>query len=33
MLVDHDDIDLIAEHASYVLDCRYVVNGSAIDKL
>jgi len=35
MLVDHDDIDidLIAEHASYVLDCRDVINGSAIDKL
>ena len=35
VLVDHDDvdIDLIAEHASYVLDCRDVLNGATIDKL
>ncbi len=33
VLVDHDDvdIDLIEEHAQYVLDCRDVVNGA--DKL
>ena len=33
VLVDHDDvdIDLIAEHASYVLDCRDIVTGA--DKL
>ena len=33
VLVDHDDvdIDLIEEHAKYVLDCRDVVNGA--DKL
>ncbi len=33
MLVDHDDvdIDLIAEHAPYVLDCRDMIHGS--DKL
>ncbi len=35
MLVDHDDIDidLIAEHAPYVLDCRDAVRGTGIDKL
>ncbi len=36
VLVDHDniDIDLISEHASYVLDCRDVVaNGTNVDKL
>ncbi len=35
VLVDHDDvdIDLIAEHAPYVLDCRDVLNGATIDKL
>ena len=35
MLVDHDDIDidLIEEHAPYVLDCRDVVRGDAVDKL
>ncbi len=35
MLVDHDDIDidLITEHAPYVLDCRDVLNGADIDKL
>lgn len=35
MLVDHDDIDLdlIAEHAPYVLDCRDVIRSSATDTL
>ncbi len=35
MLVDHDDIDidLIAEHAPYVLDCRDALHGSRIEKL
>ena len=35
VLVDHDDvdIDLIAEHANYVLDCRDVVRGETIEKL
>ena len=35
LLVDHDDvdIDLISEHATYVLDCRDVLNGEEIDKL
>ena len=35
VLVDHDDIDidLIAEHAPYVLDCRDVIRGANIDKL
>lgn len=35
MLVDHDDvdIDLITEHAPYVLDCRDVLRGEHIDKL
>lgn len=34
VLVDHDDvdIDLISEHASYVLDCRDVMHGQ-VDKL
>jgi len=35
VLVDHDDIDLelINEHASYVLDCRDVLRGDKIDSL
>lgn len=35
MLVDHDDIDidLIADHAPYVLDCRDAVRGPQIEKL
>ena len=35
MLVDHDDIeiDLITEHAPYVLDCRDALHGSRIEKL
>ena len=35
MLVDHDDIDidLIAEHAPYVLDCRDALRGPHVDKL
>jgi len=35
VLVDHDDvdIDLIAEHGNYVLDCRDVVNGETTEKL
>lgn len=35
MLVDHDDIDidLIAEHARYVLDCRDVIRGGTADRL
>jgi UDP-N-acetyl-D-glucosamine dehydrogenase len=35
MLVDHDDIDidLIAEHAPYVLDCRDVIRNGAADRL
>jgi len=35
MLVDHDDIDidLIAEHAPYVLDCRDALHGATIEKL
>ncbi len=35
MLVDHDDIDLdlIAEHAPYVLDCRDVMRSGVADRL
>lgn len=35
MLVDHDDIDidLITEHAPYVLDCRDALRGPQVDKL
>ncbi len=35
VLVDHDDIDLelIDEHANYVLDCRDVLHGAAVEKL
>ncbi len=35
MLVDHDDIDidLLAEHTGYVLDCRDVIKGGTADRL
>ena len=35
LLVDHDhaDLDLVAEHATYVLDTRHVLHGPAVEHL